>query len=70
MLEAASDFKGYIQRGNRAFRGHSASLFGRGFFARSIVQLPIDKRDERMKDIIAGLDSMVKSVDSSLSGRR
>ena len=56
----------YPALGNLTFRGHSASLFGRGVSARSIRTVPIDKRDEQMKDIIAWLGLVVSSVDSSL----
>ena len=66
MLETASDFKGYIQRlGISRFEGILLRYLAEAFRALDRT-VPIDKRDEQMKDIIAWLGLVVSSVDSSL----
>lgn len=66
MLETASDFKGYIQRlGIARFEGILLRYLAEAFRALDRT-VPIDKRDEQMKDIIAWLGLVVSSVDSSL----
>ena len=66
MLEAASDFKGYIQRCNIA-RAEGILLRYLSEAYRSLSRtLPIEARDERLEDIIAWLGLVIRSVDSSL----
>ena len=66
MLETASDFKGYIQRlGIARFEGILLRYLAEAYRALDRT-VPIDKRDDQMKDIIAWLGLVVSSVDSSL----
>lgn len=66
MLESASDFKGYIQRlGITRYEGALLRYLSEAF--RSLDRtVPEPKRDERLKDIVAWLGLVVRSVDSSL----
>ena len=66
MLESASDFKGYIQRANIA-RAEGILLRYLSECYRSLDRtLPLDARDDRLRDIIGWLGLVVRSVDSSL----
>lgn len=66
MLEAASDFKGYVSRYNIA-RSEGTLLRYLSDAYRVIDRtIPVDKRDEQLEDIIAWLGFVVRSVDSSL----
>lgn len=66
MIETASDFKEYVGRYNVA---RSEGLFLR-YLSEAYRTLdrtiPLDKRDERLRDIIAWLGLVVRTVDSSL----
>ena len=66
MIETASDFKEYVARYNVA---RSEGLFLR-YLSEAYRALdrtvPLDKRDERLRDIIAWLGLVVRTVDSSL----
>lgn len=71
MLESASDFKGYIQKLGIA-RSEGILLRYLAEAYRSLDRtVPIEKRDERLRDIISWLGFVVRSVDSSwwTSGR-
>lgn len=66
MLESAADFKGYIQKlGIMRYEGILLRYLSEAFrgLGRTI---PEDKRTEQLKDIIAWLGLVVRSVDSSL----
>ena len=66
MLESAADFKGYIQKlGIMRYEGILLRYLSEAFrgFDRTI---PEDKHTEQLKDIIAWLGLIVRSVDSSL----
>ena len=66
MLESAADFKGYIQKlGIMRYEGILLRYLSEAFrgLGRTI---PEDKRTEQLKDIIAWLGLIVRSVDSSL----
>ena len=66
MLESASDFKGYIQKLKIA-RSEGILLRYLAEAFRSLVRtVPMDKRNDRLQDIISWLGFMVRSVDSSL----
>ena len=66
MLEAASDFKGYIQRyGIARFEGALLRYLSEAFRALDRT-VPASKRDERLEDVVAWLGLVVRSVDSSL----
>lgn len=66
MLETASDFKGYVQRYGIA-RSEGLLLRYLSDAYRVIARtLPVDKRNERLDDIVAWLGFVVRSVDSSL----
>lgn len=66
MLEGASDFKGYIQKLGIA-RSEGILLRYLAEAYRSLDRtVPIEKRDERLRDIISWLGFVVRSVDSSL----
>ena len=66
MVEAASDFTGYIARYNIA-RSEGTLLRYLSDAYRSLARtVPVEKRDERLKDIIAWLRVLVRSIDSSL----
>ncbi len=66
MLETASDFKGYIQRCQIA-RAEGILLRYLSEAYRALDRtLPLDKRDERLEEIISWLGLVVRSVDSSL----
>ena len=66
MLESASDFKGYIQKLGIA-RSEGILLRYLAEAYRSLDRtVPIEKRDERLRDIISWLGFVVRSVDSSL----
>ena len=66
MIETASDFKEYVGRYNVA---RSEGLFLR-YLSEAYRTLdrtiPLDKRDERLRDIISWLGLVVRTVDSSL----
>ena len=66
MVETASDFKEYVGRYNVA---RSEGLFLR-YLSEAYRALdrtvPLDKRDERLRDIISWLGLVVRTVDSSL----
>ena len=66
MIETASDFKEYVSRYNVA---RSEGLFLR-YLSEAYRALdrtvPLDKRDERLRDIISWLGLVVRTVDSSL----
>ena len=66
MIETASDFKEYVARYNVA---RSEGLFLR-YLSEAYRALdrtvPLDKRDERLRDIISWLGLVVRTVDSSL----
>ena len=66
MIESASDFKEYVGRYNVA---RSEGLFLR-YLSEAYRALdrtvPLDKRDERLRDIISWLGLVVRTVDSSL----
>lgn len=66
MIETASDFKEYVGRYNVA---RSEGLFLR-YLSEAYRTLdrtiPLDKRDERLRDIVAWLGLVVRTVDSSL----
>ncbi len=66
MLESASDFKGYVSGyGMARFEGTLLRYLSDAYrvLARTV---PVDKRDERLDDIVAWLGLVVRSVDSSL----
>ena len=66
MIETASDFKEYVGRYNVA---RSEGLFLRELAEASRAldrTVPLDKRDERLRDIISWLGLVVRTVDSSL----
>ena len=66
MVETASDFTGYIARYNIA-RSEGTLLRYLSDVYRSLARtVPVEKRDERLKDIIAWLRVLVRSIDSSL----
>ncbi|MBW3095250.1 DUF3516 domain-containing protein [Bifidobacterium sp. 64T4] len=66
MVETASDFTGYIARYNIA-RSEGTLLRYLSDAYRSLARtVPLEKRDERLKDIIAWLRVLVRSIDSSL----
>ena len=66
MVETASDFKTYIQRYNIA-RSEGTLLRYLSEAYRALDRtVPLDKRDERLDDIISWLGLVVRSVDSSL----
>ena len=66
MVETASDFTGYIARYNIA-RSEGTLLRYLSDAYRSLARtVPVEKRDERLKDIIAWLRVLVRSIDSSL----
>lgn len=66
MLEGASDFKGYVARYNLA--RSEGTLLRYLFDAYRVLArtVPLEKRDERLEDIIAWLGLVVRSTDSSL----
>ena len=66
MVETASDFKEYVGRYNIA-RSEGTLLRYLSEAYRSLDRtVPMDKRDERLEDIISWLGLVVRSVDSSL----
>ena len=66
MIESASDFKRYIQRYNIA-RSEGTLLRYLSEAYRALDRtVPLDKRDDYLKDIISWLGLMVRSIDSSL----
>jgi len=66
MLETASDFKGYVQRcGIARAEGILLRYLSEAFRALDRT-VPLDKRDERLEDIVAWLGLVVRTVDSSL----
>lgn len=66
MVETASDFTGYIARYNIA-RSEGTLLRYLSDAYRSLARtVPVEKRDERLKDIIVWLRVLVRSIDSSL----
>ncbi len=66
MVESASDFKGYVQRCGIA-RAEGILLRYLSDAYRSLDRtVPIDKRDERLEDIVSWLGLVVRTVDSSL----
>lgn len=66
MLETASDFKGYVQRYGIA-RSEGLLLRYLVDAYRVIARtVPVDKRNDRLEDVIAWLGFVVRSVDSSL----
>ncbi len=66
MVESASDFKEYVSRYNIA-RSEGTLLRYLSEAYRALDRtVPLDKRDERLSDIISWLGLVVRSVDSSL----
>ena len=66
MLESAADFKGYIQKlGIMRYEGILLRYLSEAFRGLDRT-IPEDKHTEQLKDIIAWLDLIVRSVDSSL----
>lgn len=66
MLETASDFKGYVQRcGIARAEGILLRYLSEAYRALDRT-VPLDKRDERLEDIVAWLGLVVRSTDSSL----
>ncbi len=66
MVETASDFKEYVGRYNIArSEGLLLRYLSEAFRALDRT-VPLDKRDERLRDIIAWLGLVVRTVDSSL----
>lgn len=66
MLECAADFKGYIQKLNIA-RSEGILLRYLAEAFRSLDRtVPVDKRNDQLRDIISWLGLVVRSVDSSL----
>ncbi len=66
MLESAADFKGYIQKlGIMRYEGILLRYLSEAFRGLDRT-IPEDKRIEQLKDIIAWLGLVVRSVDSSL----
>ena len=66
MVQTASDFTGYIARYNIA-RCEGTLLRYLSDAYRSLARtVPVEKRDERLEDIIAWLRVLVRSIDSSL----
>ncbi|MBP3894821.1 MAG: DUF3516 domain-containing protein [Atopobiaceae bacterium] len=66
MIETASDFKGYVQRCGIA-RAEGILLRYLSEAYRSLDRtVPLDKRDERLQDIVSWLGLVVRTVDSSL----
>ncbi len=66
MVETASDFKEYISRYNVArSEGLLLRYLSEAFRALDRT-VPLEKRDERLRDIIAWLGLVVRTVDSSL----
>ena len=66
MLESAADFKGYIQKlGIMRYEGILLRYLSEAFRGLDRT-IPEDKRTEQLKDIIAWLGFIVRSVDSSL----
>ncbi|MBM6676449.1 DUF3516 domain-containing protein [Olsenella uli] len=66
MVETASDFKEYVGRYNVArSEGLLLRYLSEAFRALDRT-VPLDKRDERLRDIIAWLGLVVRTVDSSL----
>ena len=66
MLESAADFKGYIQKlGIMRYEGILLRYLSEAFRGLDRT-VPEDKRTEQLKDIIAWLGLIVRSVDSSL----
>ena len=66
MLETASDFKGYVGRYGIARSEGTLLRYLSDAFRVLDRTIPEDKRDERLKDVIAWLGFVVRSVDSSL----
>ncbi|MBR1830017.1 MAG: DUF3516 domain-containing protein [Atopobiaceae bacterium] len=66
MLETASDFKTYIQRcGIARAEGILLRYLSEAYRALDRT-VPLDKRDERLEDLVAWLGLVVRTVDSSL----
>jgi superfamily II RNA helicase len=66
MVETASDFNGYIARYNIA-RSEGTLLRYLSDAYRTLARtVPVEKRDDRLEDIISWLRVVVRSVDSSL----
>lgn len=66
MLETASDFKTYVQRcGISRAEGILLRYLSEAYRALDRT-VPLDKRDERLEDIVAWLSLVVRTVDSSL----
>ncbi len=66
MLETASDFKGYVQR-CQISRAEGILLRYLSEAYRALDRtVPLDKRDERLNDIVAWLGLVVRTTDSSL----
>ncbi len=66
MIETASDFKGYVQRCGIS-RAEGILLRYLSDAYRSLDRtIPLDKRDERLEDIVSWLGLVVRTVDSSL----
>lgn len=66
MVETASDFKGYVQRcGISRAEGILLRYLSEAY--RTLDRtVPLDKRDERLEDIVSWLGLVVRTVDSSL----
>ena len=66
MLESASDFKGYVQRYGIARSEGTLLRYLSDAYRVLDRTVPSEKRDERLRDVIAWLGFVVRSVDSSL----
>lgn len=66
MLETASDFKEYVGRYKIARSEGTLLRYLSDAFRVLDRTIPVDKRDERLEDVIAWLGFLVRSVDSSL----
>lgn len=66
MLETASDFKGYVQRCNIARSEGTLLRYLSDAYRVLDRTVPPEKLDERLRDIVAWLRLVVRSVDSSL----
>ena len=66
MLETASDFKEYVARYGIARSEGTFLRYLSDAYRVLDRTVPHDKRDDRLKDIIAWLGLVVRSVDSSL----
>lgn len=66
MVETASDFTGYIARYNIARSEGTLLRYLSDAYRALSRTVPFEKRDEQLRDIIAWLRVVVRSIDSSL----